>query len=329
MGKQTRPLTSAHRLGRGLSSLIGSSTLSAAVAAPPMEAPPTQSPPIAGIHVPVAHAGPEEIPVGSISANPYQPRREFPAGELAELAASIAQHGILQPLLVMPAADPGAAQPYVVVAGERRLRAARQAGLTAVPCVVREATDHQMLEWSLIENIQRSDLNAVERAQAYRSYMDRFSLTQAEVAERTGEARATIANYLRILDLCDDVQRALLAGELTFGHTRALAGLAGQDQLQRTLAQRITEGGLSVRQAESLVAIAQRPGETGGASAARPTRAKPPYISDLESRLTQAVGTRVTIAPGRAKNTGRVVVEYYSLDDFDRIAAGLGLSAEA
>jgi ParB family chromosome partitioning protein len=198
-----------------------------------------------------------------------------------------------------------------------------------VPCVIREATDRQLLEWSLIENIQRSDLNAVERAQAYRNYMDRFGLTQADVAERTGEARATVANYLRILDLCDDVQRALLAGELTFGHTRALAGLAGQDQLQRTLARRITEQGLSVRQAESLVAVAQQPAQPSAPAVTRQSRAKPPYITDLEARLTQAVGTRVIISPGRAKNTGRIVVEYYGLDDFDRIAVGLGLSPEA
>jgi ParB family chromosome partitioning protein len=329
MGKQARPITSAHRLGRGLSSLIGSSTLSAAVAAPHEEAPVVESAPVAGVIDPASPAGQKEIPIGSISPNPYQPRREFPAGELAELAASIAQDGVLQPLLVMPAANPAAAQPYVLVAGERRLRAAKLAGLTAVPCVVREATDRQLIEWSLIENIQRSDLNAVERAQAYRNYMDRFALTQAEVAERTGEARATVANYLRILELCDDVQKALLAGELTFGHTRALAGLAGQEQVQRNLAHRIVEQGLSVRQAEGLVAIAQRPAEAGSGATPRASHSKPPYVTDLEARLTQAVGTRVTIAPGRAKNTGRIVVEYYSLDDFDRIAAGLGLSAEA
>lgn len=303
--------------------------MSAVAAAAPVDAPAAQDTVIGEIQDRPIPTKPQEVLIDSIAPNPYQPRREFPAGELAELAASIVQHGILQPLLVMPAGDPAASHPYILVAGERRLRAARQAGLTAVPCVVREATERQMLEWSLIENIQRSDLNAVERAQAYRNYMDRFGLTQAEVAERTGEARATIANYLRILDLCDDVQRALLAGELTFGHTRALAGLAGQDQLQRTLAQRITEQGLSVRQAESLVAIAQQPAATSTPAAARPSRAKPPYISDLEARLTQAVGTRVVIAPGRAKNTGRIVVEYYSLDDFDRIAAGLGLSPEA
>lgn len=325
MGKQARPITSPHRLGRGLSSLIGSSTLSAAVAAPLEEVAVPESMPAAAIPDPA----PLEVSIDSIGPNPYQPRREFRAEELSELAASIAQQGILQPLLVSRASDPTGAQAYVLVAGERRLRAARLAGLRAVPCIVRQATDRQMIEWSLIENIQRSDLNAVERAQAYRNYMDLFSLTQAEVAERTGEARATIANYLRILDLCDAVQRALLAGELTFGHTRALAGLAGQEQLQKSLAQRIVEQGLSVRQAESLVAIAQAPPAAGAAATPRPSRAKPPYITDLESRLTQSVGTRVTIAPGRAKNTGRIVVEYYSLDDFDRIAAGLGLQAEA
>jgi ParB family chromosome partitioning protein len=216
----------------------------------------------------------------------------------------------------------------MLIAGERRLRAARQAGLTDVPCIVRDASDQEILEWSLIENIQRSDLNPIERAGAYRAYMDRFALTQADLAKRTGESRANVANYLRLLDLCDDVQAMLLDGSLSFGHARALAGLAGRAAEQLALARRIAAEGLPVRQTERLVAAAQEGSAGADDGPSAPARPKAPFLCDLEGQLTRAVGTRVTILPGRARNTGRIVVEYYSLDDFDRIAAGLGLKAE-
>jgi ParB family chromosome partitioning protein len=277
----------------------------------------------------VAPAGvPLEVPVDAITPNPHQPRRTFPPEALAELTASIRQQGVLQPILVVRSSGGDGQAPYVLIAGERRLRAARDAGLATIPCLVRQATEQQMLEWSLIENIQRSDLNAVERAQAYRHYMDRFGLTQAEVAERTGESRAGVANYLRVLDLCDEVQTMLVSGQIAFGHARALAGLAGQAELQLKLAKRIVGEGLSVRQAEQLVAAAHDSPDAPAGKARKETPAKPPYIADVESRLTQAVGTRVAITPGRAKNSGRIVIDYYSLDDFDRIAGYLGFRAD-
>jgi len=324
MAKQPRAVHSPARLGRGLSSLISGTVPGGRqpAQAEPALAPAPQPPPADG------GAAPRELPVDDIRPNPYQPRRHFDAASIAELSASIARQGILQPLLVVPSSDPDAGGPYVLVAGERRLRAARDAGLTRVPCLVREATNEQLLEWSLIENIQRADLNPIERAEAYRRYMDEFHLTQAQVAERTGEARATIANHLRILDLADPVRELILAGELTFGHARALAALAGRDGDQRRLARRITTDGLSVRQAEALVAalVAGRP-QTDEPAKAAPR--KPPYLLDLEQRLSEAVGTRVTIRPGRAKGSGRIVVAYYGLDDFDRIAERLGLKPEA
>ena len=322
MSKKSQPLQSRSRLGRGLSSLIAAST---AAADPEHYQPPEAPPAPAGGGI--GRVAAQQLAIDQIAPNPYQPRREFPADDLAELAASIARQGILQPLLVAPASEPAAERPYVLVAGERRLRAARQAGLANVPCIIRHATARQLLEWSLIENIQRSDLNPVERAQAYRDYMDRFSLTQEQLAERTGQARPTIANYLRILDLCDDVQGLLLAGQLAFGHARALAGLAGEPQRQLALARRAARDGLSVRQVERLAA-AVRSGsyESAPAKSARP---KAPYLRDLEARLTQLVGTRVSILPGRAKHTGRIVIDYYSLDDFDRIGQMLGLTVES
>jgi ParB family chromosome partitioning protein len=329
MAKQPKSLTTRNRLGRGLSSLISSSSPPPEPAFEPelaARAPIASQPAEAAASGP-SRRGPAEIRVGDIAANPHQPRRHFDPTALAELAASIRQQGVLQPLLVARATHEGAERPYVLIAGERRLRAAREAGLDRVPCVLREATDRQMLEWSLIENIQRADLNAVERGRAYRDYIDRFGLTQAEVAERTGEARATIANYLRILDLSDDVQQMLLGGALTFGHARALAGLAGRPRQQEKLAARIVDRGLSVRQAERLVSAQQGDDDDRTVEpTVRPRKA--PYVLDLEARLARAVGTRVTVLPGRAKNSGRIVLDYYSLDDFDRIAALLGLKED-
>ena len=295
------------RLGRGLSSLIRTAEPKEAQDAP---APPTE-------------AGSQEIPLDEISPNPHQPRRDFDSAELEELAQSIRQDGILQPLILAPANDDGAERPYVLIAGERRLRAARLAGLATVPCIIRQASDQQIAEWAVIENIQRSNLNPIERANAYRDVMDRFSLTQQQVAERMGQPRATIANYLRLHDLCDELQTMTADGRLTFGHAKVLAGLAGQEDRQRSLARRVVAEGLSVRKLETI--INTTPAEPKPKSA---PQAKPAFVRDMEQQLTEVVGTRVTILPGRSKNSGRIVVEYYNLDDFDRIAGGLGLSVQ-
>jgi len=269
-----------------------------------------------------------DIPLDDIASNPFQPRREFKEDELAELAASIVQQGMIQPLVVVKAQDPGADRPYVLVAGERRLRAARIASLAAVPCIIREADRRQMVEWALVENIQRADLNPLDRARAYREYMDRFSLTHAQAAERLGEPRATVTNYLRILDLEDSVQQMLLDDLLTFGHAKILAGLTGSPQRQVALAKRVAANKLSVRGLERLVDGAKAPDEARPPAPAGDEPGRPAYVRDLEEQLTRAVGTRVSIKPGRATNTGRIVIEYYSLDDFDRIGAALGLKPE-
>ncbi|MCL2701257.1 MAG: ParB/RepB/Spo0J family partition protein [Phycisphaerae bacterium] len=269
-------------------------------------------------------AVPCEVRIDDISPNPYQPRREFSSDELKELADSIRQQGIIQPLVVCPANGSGIATSYVLIAGERRLRASRQVGLHTVPCVIRQATPPQMLELALIENIQRADLNPVERAVAYRDYMDRFDITQQEAAERLGLPRATIANTLRILDLSNDVQQLLLQGKLTFGHAKVLAGLVHRTELQLVMAQRVANEDLSVRQLEGLIAAAQQSPTT-----LREPKQKQPYIRDLEDQLTATIGTKVFIHPGRAKNTGRIVIDYYSLEDFDRIAGSLGLKLQS
>ncbi|MHC4294618.1 MAG: ParB/RepB/Spo0J family partition protein [Planctomycetota bacterium] len=330
MAKQVPQTSRKPRLGRGLSSLIINSA--------PSEDDSTYA------HVPTPNlrtaytepTGDEDglkqlsIAVSDIGPNPYQPRREFNADQLAELTESIRRQGLLQPLVVCAAGDdPGDAdKPYILIAGERRLRAARQAGHTTVPCILRAASREQMLEWALVENIQRSDLNPIERAEAYRLYIDRFSLTHAELAERLGHPRATVSNCMRILDLCDEVRLMLAKGALSFGHGKVLAGLVGNAEAQIALARKTVTDSLSVRVLEKLVSSARNGDLEQGQSTGRDksSRMKPAYLVDLEERLTNAAGTRVKILPGRAKHSGRIVIEYYSLDDFDRIGAALGLS---
>ena len=329
--QKTRTVTPKRRLGRGLSSLIINS-------APAPETPPAHKPipvPITPDLDPHATAAPQappdakphEVPVDQIAPNPYQPRRDFDSEQLAELTASIREHGILQPLLLAPKGDNPVDCPYVLVAGERRLRAAKLAGLPSVPCVLREADSRQLLEWAIIENVQRADLNPIDRAKAYRDYIDRFSLTQAQGAQRLGQPRATIANYLRILDLSDEVQQLLLTGRLSFGHAKVLAGLAGRPQIQLALAGKAAARNLSVRQLETLVAAANS--SDPNASSTRCRKNKVPYILDLEQQLSGATGTRVTIRTGRAKDTGAITIEFYSLDDFDRITSALGAKVES
>jgi len=224
-------LNPKRRLGRGLSSMIddspdpASSPESAAAGSENSQTPTAQT----------DHTGkPREISIGEIAPNPYQPRRNFDETELAELAQSISLQGILQPLIVTDAKTvEGVNKPFALIAGERRLRAAKQAGLQTVPCVIRDASQQQMIEWAVIENIQRADLNPIERAQAYRDYMDKFSVNQQEVSQRLGQARATVANYLRMLELCDETQEMISAGRLSFGHAKVLAGLAGAENQAR------------------------------------------------------------------------------------------------
>jgi ParB family chromosome partitioning protein len=314
------------RLGRGLSSLIVNSadladdrTYQHVTGLPPVGQFQLRRPQPAG-------EGMVQLPVADIGANPYQPRRDFDEADLAALADSIAREGILQPIVVAAAGEGDEEHRYRVVAGERRLRAARQAGLETVPCVVREATAQQMLQWALIENIQRTDLNPIERAEAYRAYVDRFDLTQAEAAEQLGQPRATVANYLRLLALPQSVQSRIAGGALSFGHAKVLASLTDEPERQERLARAAVDQGLSVRALEELIAAGDAPGPP---NAERVASSKPAYLRDLEAQLSEAVGMHVTIRPGRARHTGRVVIRYGSLDDFDRLTAALGAKLES
>jgi len=269
-------------------------------------------------------SGPTTLSVDRIVPNPHQPRKQFDPDKLAELARSLTSAGMIQPVVVRPHGDQ-----YELVAGQRRWQAAKQAGLREIPAVIREATDDQMLQLALIENIHREDLNAIERGEAYRAYCEQFGRTPDEMAGELGEDRTTITNYIRLLDLPDGVKDLVAGGRLSMGHARALLGLA-DPQEQADVACLVTAKSLSVRQLEALVRLRKSPPDEtdGGEEQKEPSPAARPHILDLEDRLSRSVGTKVRIHEGRVRHTGRITVEYYSLDDFDRISERLGLNPE-
>ncbi|MEE9366384.1 MAG: ParB/RepB/Spo0J family partition protein, partial [Dehalococcoidales bacterium] len=254
------------------------------------------------------------VPVAQITPNPYQPRKTWDDEHLADLAASITANGVIQPILLRKS-EAG----YEVIAGERRLRAAALAGLDTIPAMVRQATDAQMLELALIENIHRTDLNPLERAQAYDSYINTFSLTQTDAAKRLSEDRSVIANHLRLLDLPSEIKQMLVAGDLSMGHARAILALP-TDDIRRKLANRALAGRLSVREVERLVRLSLE----AGRPEKKPVE-KAPNILDLEKRLREVLGTKVRIDASRRGHRGRIMIEYYTLDDFERITERLGL----
>lgn len=248
-----------------------------------------------------------ELPIAAITRNPYQPRQRVELAQLDELAASIAEHGVLQPILVTPAAGG-----YRLIAGERRLRAAEMAGLERIPALVRTADESAQLAWALIENLQRSDLNALEEARAFRQLIDEFGLSHEEVGNRVGRSRSTIANSLRLLDLDPAVQAALQEGVITEGHARALAGLDDHAQQAEALPLVITRA-LSVRQTEELVRrLRTHEPRNRTERALRSADAE-----RLEHGLRDALATKVTLTSGR--KGGRITIEYYDDDDLARL----------
>lgn len=257
-----------------------------------------------------SQTGVKLVPIKAITPNPRQPRTVMDDEKLAELSASIAQHGLIQPLIVTE--ENGR---YILIAGERRWRASQQAGHTEVPVIVKEATPQAMLELALIENIQRADLNVLEEALAYQQLMDEFGLTQAETAERVGKARSTIANLVRILDLPEPVQQHILDGQISGRHARELLRLPNAEQ-QTMAANQIVKLGLSARQTVALVdsLLAEKKPQP---------KAKPPKLSpeltDLATQFEQTLGTRVNIEPSRKKGEGKVVIYYYSDEELDAI----------
>jgi ParB family transcriptional regulator, chromosome partitioning protein len=255
-------------------------------------------------------AGAAEIPVARVSPNPHQPRQSIAEESLAELAASIREHGVIQPLVVTQSGDE-----YQLIAGERRWRAAQLAGLTTIPAIIKETTPQQMLELALVENVQRADLNPLEEAGAYRQLMDDFGLTQEEVAARVGKSRTAVANIVRLLRLPDDVKAALAADRISEGHARALLALPTA-QLQRQVLAIIEARGLNVRQVEELVRRMQLEAEADESEAeAQP--ALSPHDRDVVDKFQARLGTRVNLV--RSKKGGRLVIHFYSEEELQAI----------
>jgi ParB family chromosome partitioning protein len=259
-----------------------------------------------------------EVNIDDIQTNPYQPRKEFVDEKLNELAESIRIHGIIQPLLVREIGNK-----YQLIAGERRLRAAKLVGLTEVPVVIREMTDQAMMEVALVENLQREDLNPIEEADAYQRLMNEFQLTQDEIAKKVGKSRPAIANTLRLLNLPAEIQTDLAQGTLTMGHARALLSLKTADEQKRIWTQ-IQVQELSVRETEEFIRQLNTPQivsrETKKQSA-KSTPVKDPNVTEIEDELQQVFGTKVIIKP--TGSGGKIEIDYYSDEDFERICEKL------
>ncbi len=252
--------------------------------------------------------GPIEVAVDRVRPNPYQPRKHFDPAELDTLAASIREHGVLQPILVTEALDG-----YELVAGERRLRAAIAAGLERIPAIVRNLDDRSRLEIALIENLQREDLDPIEAAQGFRRLIDEFRLTHEQIAERVGRARSTVANTLRLLDLAPVVQAEVAARRITEGHARALGGLSAEHQAH--VLGTVIDQDLSVRQTEELVRRLREPRPSSAPNAG--AASNDPDLERVEEDLRRSLGTKVSLA--RSRKGGRIVIEFYSDEELGRL----------
>jgi ParB family chromosome partitioning protein len=318
------------RLGRGLSSLISVSDLPVELevgkAAAPVEAPAGRRAVAGSDHLPEVSSASEaaspptrgaaEIRLDAITPNPHQPRRRMDEASIAELAASLKSTGLVQPIIVRQV-DGG----YQLIAGERRWRAAKLAGLSTLPAIVRDVDSFTQAQMALVENIQREDLNPIDRAQSYRALMSQLGLTQVELASRLGEDRSSVANFLRLLDLAEPVRDLIRAGRLSLGHAKVLAGVDDILEQQR-LAELVVAQELSVRNLERLVQNdrAVEPPSRRGAGAT-------PHLQDLEKSIARQLGMRVQLRSGR-KGKGRIVIHYASLDQFDELLARMGVRAE-
>lgn len=251
--------------------------------------------------------GSVEIPLARIRENPRQPRLRMADDALETLAASIREHGVIQPVLVTETLDG-----YQLVAGERRVRAARLAGLERIPAVIRQLAEQQQLELALVENLQREDLNPIESARAYRQLIDEFAFSQEALASRVGRARSTVANTLRLLDLHEAIQDAIANGAITEGHARALGGL--DTDAQPRVLPTVVDDGLSVRQTEELVRRLREPREP---AAARPETTSDPDVERVEEDLRRSLGTKVRLT--RTRRGGRIVIDYYGDDELARL----------
>jgi len=287
-------------LGRGLDSLLPSR--------------PTMTP----IAMPAAQASgsSQEVPIDSIDPNPYQTRRRINETALEELAESIRASGVVQPVVLRPAANGR----YQLVAGERRWHASKRAGKTTIPAVVRQISNEQAMEITIIENLQREDLNPVEQARAFERLSREFGMTQEQIAARTGKDRASIANFIRLLKLPEEVQNALETGVLSFGHGKVLLTLAGFPEHMERAAREIIEKQLSVRQTEDLIAKLLNP-QAAEHKQEKPVPLIDPNVREAQRSLESSLGVKVEIYDRKGK--GKIILKYGSLEDFDRIVEAL------
>lgn len=300
------------RLGKGLSAILGARTTPTTppvAAARPAEAPVSRETTLHGA------ASVRSLPIEQVIPNPRQPRTHFDEVRLAELADSIRASGIIQPILVRPIAG----GQFELVAGERRWRAARVANLTTVPALVKEITDAESLELALVENLQREDLNPIDRATAYQHYLTTFKVAPDTLARRLGESRANVANYVRLLNLAAEIQEMVRTGSLSMGHARALVGIS-EPERQLSLARLVARKGLSVRQIEALAADPS----TSAPTLPPPRKTPDRHIEEVEKAFRKAIGLPVTVRAGRKKNAGRVTITYRTLEEFDTLAQRLG-----
>ena len=252
----------------------------------------------------------KNIKIRDIEPNKKQPRKNFDGEKLKILSESIKNHGLVQPILVRENFD----GTYMIIAGERRWRAAKAAGLKEIPCIVKKLEDSEIMEIALIENLQRENLNPMEEAEGYKSLMDAFDLTQEEVAERVGKSRSAVANSLRLNNLCDEVKKMVIDGKLSQGHARALLSISEADQ-QISAANTVIEKGLNVRQVEKLVSSL---GKTKPKNAPKKVSGMmKKYFEEVETSLGSRFGTKVKISEGA--NKGKIEIEYYSREDLERI----------
>jgi ParB family chromosome partitioning protein len=262
----------------------------------------------------------QQVSLASIVPSPLQPRREFAREALEELVDSIRQRGIIQPLIVRPAQGQ-----FELIAGERRWRAAKEVGLSEAPVIVRQASDLEVLELSLIENLQRADLNPIEEAQAYARLASEFGMSQEEIAEKVGKSRASVANAIRLLDLDQQIQTWVVQDLLSVGHAKVLLGIKSHDE-QRLLAEKVLRQSSTVRTTERMVA--RHLGKLSGTRRRRRAETvSSAALSDLENRLRQHLATHVTIHHGEKR--GRIEIEFYGSDDLERVVNALGLPPDA
>ncbi len=316
--------TKKRRLGMGLSGMIGGPVEVPApgAASAPAEAVQPSRPAVESGSGGGSPAGGDlvAIPVNAVRPNDRQPRHTIDLASLEPLVASIRAAGVMQPVVVRPRGADGC---YELVAGERRWRAATAAGLDAVPAVVRQVSDQTAAEWAIIENVQREDLNAIERGDAFRRLQDDFGLTHAEIAEQVGLTRAGVTNQIRLCDLDEGTRTLVRKGALSGGHGRCLLGVASTDQ-RLEVAKQAIHGEWSVRELErhvrsmSTVVASAKVSDTPGGGRA--------HLDDLERQLSEHLGTRVRIHTGRKRDRGRLSLEFYDLEQFDGLLSRLGFT---